>query len=254
MRIKVLGCYGTEFLIYKSCGFLVNESVMLDAGCIVSELGLEQQGKIRDVFVTHAHLDHIKDIFFLANNLLEEGGTIRVRSSEQVVQSLKRHFINGVISPDFTSIPIDGGSILSLEAIDHGVFYPIADGIEVRAETVDHSVAAVGYILKCKNGHVVYTGDTGPTDGLWRICNDLGDIRALFIECSFPNAQQRLASLTGHLTPKTLASELRKLKGGDCPVYIFHMKPQYLDAIEQEIRALGDERITILTQGEEFLF
>lgn len=228
---------------------------MLDAGSICSPLNLEEQRRIHDIYITHSHLDHIKDIFFLANNLLEEKrGAIRIYSSAAILKSLKRHFINGIVCPDFTSIPLGDGYVLGFETIQEGVFYSLSQGISIRAEKVDHNIAAVGYIIRCDHGHVVYTGDTGPTEHIWNVCNSLGNLLAVFIECSFSNEQQELASLSGHLTPQTMVQELEKLKDKDYPIYIFHMKPQYLKTIEEEIHALGDERITILAQGEELDF
>jgi cAMP phosphodiesterase len=252
MQMKVLGCYGTEFLHFKSCGFLLDGSVMLDAGAIVSTLKLEEQRGIRKIVVTHSHLDHIKDIFFLANNLFEEAGQgLRIYSTKSILQSLKEHFINGIICPDFTAIPQQDGSLLEFESIAEGVFFPLSSGISVRAERVDHNIEAVGYIIRCDHGHIVYTGDTGPTDHIWEVCNTVDNVLAVFIECSFPNALQDLATLCGHLTPQTLTKELEKLKDNDYPIFVFHMKPQYLRTIEQEINALGNKRISILTQGQE---
>ncbi len=251
MRIKVLGCYGTELLQFKSCGFLVDGSVMLDAGSIVSTLTVEEQGEVQQIFVTHSHLDHIKDIFFLTNNRFEEKGrALKVYSTAEILKLLKQHFINGIICPDFTAIPLGDDHVLGLETIKEGEFYPASPGVSVRAEKVDHNIAAVGYIIRCDHGHVVYTGDTGPTDHIWKVCNTFENLLAVFIECSFSNEQQELASLSGHLTPQTMAQELEKLKERNCPVFVFHMKPQYLKSIEEEIDALGDERIAILTQGE----
>jgi cAMP phosphodiesterase len=252
MQIKVLGCYGTEFLRFKSSGFLIDGSVMLDAGSICSTLTLDEQREIQEILITHSHLDHIKDIFFLLNNLFEEKRQpIKVYSTAEILQLLKQHFINGIICPDFSSIPQGDDHVLGFEAIKEGEFYPLSLGISIRAEKVDHNIAAVGYIIRCDHGHIVYTGDTGPTEHIWNVCNSLKNLLALFIECSFPNEQQELASLSGHLTPQTMAQELTKLQERDCPVFIFHMKPQYLKTIEAEIKALGDERITILAQGEE---
>jgi ribonuclease BN (tRNA processing enzyme) len=251
MRIKVLGCYGTEFLQYKSSGFLIDSSVMLDAGSICSTLSLDEQREIQQILITHSHLDHIKDIFFLLNNLFEEKRQpITVYSTAEILQLLKQHFINGIICPDFTSIPHGDDHVLGFETIKEGEFYPLSQGLSIRAEKVDHNIAAVGYIIKCDHGHIVYTGDTGPTEQLWDVCNSLENLLALFIECSFPNEQQELASLSGHLTPQTMAQELKKLQERDCPVFVFHMKPQYLKAIEADIKALDDERITILAQGK----
>ena len=252
MHIKVLGCYGTEFLHYKSCGFLIDGSVMLDAGSICSPLDLEEQREIQAICITHSHLDHIKDIFFLANNLFEEKGrALKVYSTAEILQLLKQHFINGIICPDFTTIPQGDDHLLGFETIEEGTFYPVGKGISVRAEKVDHNIAAVGYIIRTDNGHVVYTGDTGPTEHIWKVCNSLGNLLALFIECSFPNELQALATLSGHLTPQTMAQELDKLTDTKYPIFVFHMKPQYLKTIEEEIHALGDERISILAQGED---
>ena len=251
MRIKVLGCYGTEFLQFKSCGFLVDGSVMLDAGTIVSTLTLEEQREIRDVFVTHAHLDHIKDIFFLANNLFEEGGQgLTIYSTKEILQTLQQHFINGIICPDFTVIQQQDAYVLGFKTMQEGNFYPVNHGISIRAEKVDHNIEAVGYIIRSDRGHIVYTGDTGPTEHIWEVCNTLDNVLGVFIECSFPNELQELANLCGHLTPQTMALELQKLKEQNCPVFVFHMKPQYLKTIQEEIDALGDKRISMLTENE----
>ncbi len=252
MRIEVLGCYGAEFLRFKSCGFLIDNSVMLDAGTIVSPLDLEAQRGIREIFITHSHLDHIKDIFFLANNLFEEKGSgVKIYGTKEILKGLKRHFINGVICPDFTSIPQKRSSVISFKAIKEGEFYPLPQGLSLRAENVNHNVEAVGYIISCDHGYVVYTGDTGPTGHIWKVCNKLSNLLAVFIECSFPNGLHEMAVLSGHLTPQTMAKELDKLKEKDYPVFVFHMKPQYLKTIEEEISALNDDRISILAQGEE---
>ena len=225
---------------------------MLDAGSIVSTLTLEEQREIQQIFVTHSHLDHVKDIFFLTNNRFEEKGrTITVYSTAEILKLLKRHFVNGVICPDFTSIHQGDDYVFGFETIKEGEFYPLSSGISVRAEKVDHNIAAVGYIIQCDHGHVVYTGDTGPTEHIWNVCNSLGNLLAVFVECSFSNEQQELASLSGHLTPQTMAQELEKLKERNSPVFVFHMKPQYLTTIEEELNALGDERISILSQGVE---
>ena len=57
--------------------------------------------------------------------------------------------------------------------------------------------------------------------------NAIKNLKAVITETSFPNELQDLANVSGHLTPSTLADELRKLKK-DVPVYLYGGKPKHL--------------------------
>ena len=69
MKMKVLGCYGAELPGFKTMGLLLNDTLLVDAGSVTSSLSIEEQERISNILVTHSHLDHIKDILFLADNL-----------------------------------------------------------------------------------------------------------------------------------------------------------------------------------------
>jgi phosphoribosyl 1,2-cyclic phosphodiesterase len=47
----------------------VEENVLIDAGSITSTLTAEEQVKVDYIFVTHAHLDHVKEMMFMVDNL-----------------------------------------------------------------------------------------------------------------------------------------------------------------------------------------
>ena len=49
-----------------------------------------------------------------------------------------------------------------------------------------------------------------------------------------------------------LKEELKKFGDRDIPIKVFHMKPQYLDELHEELAALGDDRLQVLDGGEEF--
>ncbi|NTW17790.1 MAG: MBL fold metallo-hydrolase, partial [Syntrophaceae bacterium] len=68
MNIRVLGCHGSQLPNYNTTCFLIGQNTLVDAGAITSVLSLREQQKIDYVFVTHAHLDHIRDLMFLADN------------------------------------------------------------------------------------------------------------------------------------------------------------------------------------------
>ena len=72
MNIEFLGSNGgiggsAEFNPGSTC-IQVSEGILIDAGTGLAKLTVEQMSKIRHVFLTHAHLDHICCLpLFLAN-------------------------------------------------------------------------------------------------------------------------------------------------------------------------------------------
>jgi len=49
---------------------------------------------------------------------------------------------------------------------------------------------------------------------------------------------------------ENILKAVSKISNKNIPVYVFHMKPQYLDIIEKEIAQLNSKRIHILKQGD----
>jgi len=75
------------------------------------------------------------------------------------------------------------------------------------------------------------------------------------MDCSFPNAYEHLAEVSGHLTPNGMARELSKFdKLGDVPVYLYHMKPETLNVLTAEVESLSLPHLRMLTQVDELLF
>lgn len=254
MKVRVLGCHGSELQDDQTTAFLINDSLLLDAGTVTSVLTLDEQKKIRSVLVTHSHLDHTKDILFLADNVVGGNNTpIEVISVPKVLKILKFHLLNDKIWPDFTILPTAEEPILRFRSIKTGKDMSI-NGLTVKAISVNHTVEAVGYIIRDETSSILYTGDTGPTDKIWKEANKLSNLKAVIVETSFPNYLHALADMSGHLTPFMLKDQLNKLKVLDLSILIFHMKPQYLPELENEIAALGNPNIIILKQGKVFEF
>ena len=70
---------------------------------------------------------------------------------------------------------------------------------------------------------------------------------------TIPNRMQWLADLSGHFTPQTLAKELKKLDK-DVPIFLYHLKPAFLDELRKEVKALGSSRLRILELEDQFEF
>lgn len=255
MEIRVLGCYGGELPGYRFCSFAVDGKLLLDAGAVTSVLRLPEQRRLSYILVTHTHLDHIKDIPFLAANLIEERfhQPVNIISTGQIIESIKSHLFNDALWPDFTVLPTVEFPVLKFISIDPEVDVPLQE-FTIRAIPVNHTVRAVGYIIRKGRSAILYTGDTGPTERIWEEANDLEDLKAVMVETSFPNGLRAVAESSGHMTPLMLKRELKKLRRKGIPILLAHMKPQYLSLLKKEVRQIGYPKISFLRQGERYQF
>ncbi|PIP02684.1 MAG: MBL fold metallo-hydrolase [Zetaproteobacteria bacterium CG12_big_fil_rev_8_21_14_0_65_54_13] len=260
MRLKVLGCYGGQLLGFRLTSFLVNNSILLDAGSPTEALSLEAQHDIRHICLSHTHLDHIKDIAFLADNrsLKRMGGSIQnrticIHSLAENNRVLRDHFFNEAIWPDFTRIPTMDDPILKL--VDMEAEKPfVIDGITITAIRVNHPVPCTGFLVDDGTSQLIYSADTGNTDRLWEIANAQPNLKAVILDCSFPNAYQRLADISGHMTPQGMMQDLQKFTLlGKVPVYLYHMKPETLNIMTAEVEVLDVPHLRMLTQVDELL-
>ena len=261
MKIKVLGCYGGQLLGFRLTSFLINDTILLDAGSPTEALSLERQHGIRHICLSHTHLDHIKDIAFLADNrsLKRLGGhsanrTLTVHTLAENHATLKRDFFNNHLWPDFTAIPSTEDAILKFHDIEAEVPFEI-DGCRITPIAVNHPVPCTGFLIDYEGKQLIYSADTGNTDRLWEIANVQPNLKAVILDCSFPNAYQHLADISGHQTPQGIKRELQKFDAvGRVPVYLYHMKPETLNVMSAEVEELDIPHLRMLTQVDEFLF
>jgi ribonuclease BN (tRNA processing enzyme) len=252
MILRVLGSSGAEFPGCHPPAFLVDGSLLLDAGTIGAVLGEKEQRRIRNILLTHAHLDHIRGIPFLADNIMLRDGShnVTVTGISPVLAALKRNLLNGVVWPDFTSIPGDGNPVIRLRGIAPGRAFDV-DGYRVTAHRVNHSVPATGFVIEDRRGkRLLYTGDTGPTDRIWR--ETAKPVHCAIVEVSMPDRMKEMAVLTGHLTAGLLREEIKKMKNMPGMMLITHPKPQYLKAITGELRKLRISNLRMLREGEVY--
>ena len=171
MRVRVLGCYGSAsfekkgplWRHYSSSCLQVNETVLIDSGTIHGPLNINEMENIRAIFITHAHLDHICGLPFMAETLY---GRIKrpvvIASTEEILASLKRHIFNDIIWPDFTAIPNKSDPVLRYQTIKAGV--PVSvEGLKITAIQGNHTVPTVGYLVKDSQSAFIYSGDTYKT-------------------------------------------------------------------------------------------
>jgi ribonuclease BN (tRNA processing enzyme) len=251
MRLKVLGCSGADFPGHHLSGFLLDQKILFDAGSLTYVLGEKDQMKIENIFITHAHLDHIIGIPFLADNIIvgRHRSRINIFAIPSVVKTIKRALLNSAVWPDFTEIPNIEESILNLIELKTGHSIQI-DEFTITSCQVHHTVPAVGYLVVNREGRrFFYTGDAGPSDDTWKELKDR-KIDCLIIDVSFPNRMKDLALRAGHLTPALLKEELLKIEPTPGNIYVTHIKPQYYKTIQTELRNLRIHNLRVLEDGQ----
>jgi ribonuclease BN (tRNA processing enzyme) len=251
MKIKVLGCSGATFPDHHPPGFLLDERILFDAGSLTDVLNERAQMKIEHIFVTHAHLDHILGIPFLADNVLNGNRVhpVTVFSISPVIKTIKKNLLNSSIWPDFTVIPHSKGAVLNLNALRAHTSIRVNE-YQITPYNVTHSVPAVGYLVEDnRNRRFFYTGDTGPSESTWRKIGQQ-HIHCLIIEVSLPNSMGDMAIKTGHLTTRLFRDELLKIKKMPERIYITHPKPQYFKTIKAELQRLHLSHLSILREGQ----
>jgi ribonuclease BN (tRNA processing enzyme) len=255
MRVRVLGCSGgIGGRHLRTTSFLVDGDVLIDAGTGVGDLSLAELSRIDHVFVTHSHLDHVTSIPFLVDTV---GGMrsrpIVVHASGATIEILRNHLFNWSIWPDFTEIPTPEAPFLRFEPIEVGQSLALA-GREFTALPAFHTVPAIGYRLDSGAASLVFTGDTGPNDDLWREVNRIPNLRYLIIETAFSDKERALAEVSRHLSPSLLAEELRKLER-EAEIFITHLKPGEIELTMQQVEdSAGTFRPRMLQNNQVFEF
>lgn len=255
MELKVLGCHGGESPKHQCPAFLLDGRVCLDAGSITNMLSLKEQQRIETVIVSHAHLDHVRDLAMLADTRTQQGGPqLVIASTPGTITVLKRHFFNDRLWPDFSKIPGQKNPTVVFQSLKPELETELS-GFRVRPVLVDHAVEAAAFVVGNGTSAIAYSGDTGPTERLWEVLQEQPNLRALIMEVAFPNEQAALARDSCHHTPKSLENELKKLgvTRRDLPILLFHIKPVFQREVETQLAKVRARNNTILNIGDQYL-
>lgn len=249
MRLKVLGAYGASDAEHNLTGYLIDDWFAVDAGTLTSKLTLAQQARVQAVFITHSHADHIRDLPHLIHNrFAQNAGPVVIFAWRDVLDLLTTNVFNGIVWPDFSGItnPLTGKAVVQYRPLVAGKKVVFGD-ISLTAVPVEHQIPAAGVIVEMNGQAITFTGDTGPTQEIWKRTNKTANVVAVVTEASFPNDQQALADETAHLTPQSFGDELKKIVA-DAPVYASHRKIPFERDIESQIKNLRDRRARVLLE------
>ncbi len=252
MDIEVLGAFGGESTECRMTCLLINEVIALDAGSLTQALPLERQAKVHSIVLSHSHLDHTNSLPFFIENIFDRRGPINVYASPTTIYAIRQHLFNNSTWPDFSRLPNHLLPSVKFHQLEAEVPVTI-DGVRFTPIGVNHLVPTFGFLIEQEGSAVLWSSDTGPTVRLWEVGSLTPHLDAAFVEVSFDNSLQRVADLSYHLTPRTLATEIEKLDV-DCPILLHHMKPPCVRQISEEVAALRLPKVEFLRQEHTYTF
>ena len=118
MKIRVLGCHGGSLRGYRTTSFLLDQKLTVDGGAICDALELEDIYKIDDIFLTHGHFDHIKDVPLMTDLLVgKRQKPVVVHGPSETMEAMDKDVFNNRVWPDFRVIPSKEKPVLAFEVM-----------------------------------------------------------------------------------------------------------------------------------------
>jgi 3',5'-cyclic-nucleotide phosphodiesterase len=223
----------------------------VDKGAFPGSVGNILKRHIKGYCISHPHLDHVAGLIInspddTAKTIYGMPYTLKVLEEKYFTWAAWANFADAGEAPalkKYHYAPLEAGQETPLAGTHMQVSaFPLSHGEPYQS---------TAFLVRNGDACLLYLGDTGADtiehagklSKLWQVAGPLireGKLRAIFIETSFSNRQpDRL--LFGHLTPRLLMDELKKLgqiageaSMRDLPIVITHRKPS--DGQEKIIR------------------
>ena len=232
MKLRALGCYGGNIPGHGMTSFLVNDALALDAGWVSNALTLKEQEKVKDILISHSHLDHTCTLpFLIDNNFTAPGFSLRIYAIPEVVASMRNHLFNNHTWPDFTSLPNDLTPVLKLVEIepeqpfdDQRPHDPCGSRLPQRAHRRIHPRGQEGGSRVLER----HGPDRALLEGRQRLEAPQGRHHGMLLPHGAAGAGRRCRGISHRRRSR---NELKKLER-DVPVYLYGGKPKHLAAIK----------------------
>jgi len=217
MRIVFLGTggYHPNKRRHTASILLPDIGVALDAGTGFFRVQETIKSANLDIFLTHAHLDHICGLTFLLVPMLRgDMERVRVFGTANTLQAVRTHLLANElfpVMPDF-----------EWHVLGDGV--PLPDNGKLTWTALDHPGGSVGFRLDWEGKSLAYITDTTAPGSY---ADFVRGVDMLIHECYFPDDMADWAEKTGHSSSTNVAELARAAQIKR--LYIVHVDPQRPD-------------------------
>ncbi|MEQ9410770.1 MAG: MBL fold metallo-hydrolase [Fuerstiella sp.] len=217
MRVIFLGTggYHPNERRHTACVLLPDHGVALDAGTGFFRVQQHLKTNTLDVFLTHAHLDHICGLtFFLVPVLKGDVSEVRIHGTKATLNAVRQHLFAQELFP--IEPPFQWHEL----SPEQDTVLP--DGGRLSWTSLQHPGGSIGYRIDWPDRSLAYVTDTtAPGNYL----DFIRDVDVLIHECYFPDDMQDWAQKTGH-SSATAVAELARQSGAK-RLYLVHADPQH---------------------------
>jgi ribonuclease Z len=215
MKIRLLGTagYHPNDCRQTACIMLPEVGVVLDAGTAFYRVRDYLATDELDVFLSHAHLDHVVGITYLFDVIRERPlNRITVHGAAEKLAAVRNHLLSEALFP----------AALPCEFQPLATEVPLADGGRLTHFPVTHPGGAVGFRLSWPQRSLAYVTDTTALPDAPYV-DAVRGVDVLIHECNFPDAQADLAAQWGHSSLSNVARLAQTAEVGQ--LILVHLDP-----------------------------
>jgi ribonuclease BN (tRNA processing enzyme) len=240
VQVQILGCSGGIGAGLKTTCFCVDETILIDAGTGLELLSLDQMVRLRHLFITHAHLDHICCLPLMMPSIYDRmQHPLHIHANEVVIKALREQIFNWTVWPDFTQLPTPETSLLRFHVFQAGETKTV-EGLNMTAIEVSHPTPTQGYLVESEQGAFAFSGDATNSPDFWQRLAVVDNLQHVMVDVSFPSDHQQIADLSGHFTPAALKQDLDgwPAERAKPQLHISHLKPGFESSVMAECEKL----------------
>jgi ribonuclease BN (tRNA processing enzyme) len=240
MQLHLLGTtgYHPNARRHTACFMLPDQGIVLDAGTGMFRVRDRLRTPELDIYLTHAHLDHVFGLTFLYDTLHEKQlARVTVHAEAEKIAAIEEHLLAELLFPvklpcEFK--PLEGPA-------------PLAGGGTLRHFPLQHPGGSIGYRLDWAGHSLAYVTDTMASSEA-NYTEHIRGVDLLVHECYFPDSLREIALKTGHSTTSDVAEVARVV--GAKRLVLVHMNP--LDESDDPIDIAAARKIFPRTElGED---